>query len=98
NCSLGHKLHEVGLSQARRVHLASEPEEPTEAHDQGAPSHRIDMGSRTVFPKKAFLNVQLHNVHFEHVGIHILPKSPEIMHDALHLYRTFEHTRWTYRL
>src|SRR6185369_1249206 len=36
-------------------------------------------------------------MHFENIGVHILPESPEIMHDALHLYRAFEHTRWGYR-
>jgi len=80
------------------VHLASERKEPAEVHNQGAPAHRVDMGPWTVSQQKVFVDVQLHNMHFEHVGVHILPERPEIMHDAFDLYGTFEHTRWSYRL
>src|SRR5262250_1020695 len=79
------------------MQLSSEPKEPTEVHNQGTPAHRVDMGACTVHQQKVFVDVELHNVHFEHVGVHILPERPEIMHDALHLYGTFEHTRWSYR-
>src|SRR5262250_1700645 len=80
------------------MQLSSEPKEPTEVHNQGTPAHRVDMGACTVHQQKVFVDVELHNVHFERVGVHIFPERPEIMHDALHLYGTFEHTRWSYRL
>ena len=55
------------------------------------------MGAWTVSQRKILVDVQLHNMHFEHVSVHILPERPEIMHHALHLYGTFEHARWSYR-
>lgn len=80
------------------MHLSSEPKEPAETHNQRTPAYRVDIGAWTVFQQKVFVDVQLHKIHFEYVGVHIFPERPEIMHDALHLDGTFEHTRWSYRL
>src|SRR5689334_861179 len=80
------------------MHLASKPKEAAKIHNQRAPADRIDVGTGAIFQQKAFLDVQLDDVHFEGIGTHILPKRPEIMHDALHLNGTFAHTRWTHRL
>ena len=73
------------------MHFAAHPKESTEAHDQRTPAQWIDMGMWTLSHKQLFVDMQLHNVHFEHVGAHVFAKGAEIMHDALHLYGTLVH-------
>ena len=55
------------------------------------------MGTWTVAHQQLFLDVQLHDMHLEHVGAHVLAEGTEIVHDALHLYRTLAHSRWRHR-
>jgi len=45
------------------MHLATQPEESAEAHDQPAPAHRID--TRPSLPPEGFVDVQFHDVHLE---------------------------------
>src|SRR5262249_48161770 len=96
--SSGHELHKVRLSQTRWVDLAAEPKKPAEVHNQRTPAYWVDVGARTLAQQKIFVDVQLHNVHFKHVGVHVLSERPVVMHDALHLYWAFEHTGRSHRL
>ena len=68
------------------MHLSSEAEETAEVHNQRAPAHRVDMGAWTVSKEKILVDVQLHNMRFKHVSVHILPERPEVMHDALQVW------------
>ncbi len=49
------------------------------------------MRSRTVSHQQLFIYVQLHDMHFEGVGIHIPAEWTEIVHDAFHLHRALDH-------
>src|SRR5580698_8137995 len=62
---LGHEFHEIRFRKARRMHLAAQPEESAEAHDQRPPARRIDMMARAVAQQKPFIDVQLQDVYFE---------------------------------
>ena len=79
------------------MYLAAEPEKTSETHDQGTPTNRIDVGSRTINQEQRFLDMQLHDVNLEYVGIHVLSEWPEILHNAFHLDRAFKDTWRRYR-
>jgi hypothetical protein len=81
------------------MHLAAQSEKAAEAHHQRTPAQWINVGSRPLLYlyQQRFVNVQLHNMYLEHVGAYVLAEGTEIVDDALHLHRTFAHTRWRYR-
>ena len=80
------------------MHLGAQPKKSAEAHNQWAPAHRIDMGTRAVACQQFFVDMQLHDMHFERVRADVLAEGTEIVHDALHLHRTLAHPRWRDRL
>ena len=67
------------------MHLATQPKESAEAHDQRTPAHRIDMRARAVAHQQLFVDVQLHDMHLKQVGADVFSKGTEIVNDALHL-------------
>ena len=75
------------------MHLASQPEESTEAHDQRTPEHRVNMRTQAVAHEKLFVDVQLHDMHLEHIRAHVLAEGTVIVHDALHVHGTLAHAR-----
>src|SRR4029077_4185528 len=79
------------------MHLAAQPEESAEAHDQRTPARRIDTRARAVAHQQLFVDVQLHDMYLENVGVHVLAEGAEIMDDSLHVHRTLAHARWRYR-
>ncbi len=72
------------------MHLVSSPEETAEAHNQRTPFLGIDMGTRAVATNKQRLfNVELFNVNFEQVGVHVFAKWVNGVDHAFHLHWTF---------
>ncbi len=94
SCSaMNNHFHEIGFRQARRMHFASDCEEPAETHEQRTPFHRIDIRTRPIPREERFIHVQSNDVHFEAVGGHILAERPPVVNDAFHLHRTLRDTR-----
>ena len=78
------------------MHLVSQTEKTAEAHDQGAPAHRINVRARPVSYEQGFIHVQLHYVDFKDVGADVLAEWAIVMNDAFHLDGAFEHSRRCY--
>lgn len=51
------------------------------------------MGARAIIDNEFLIHMQLNNVHLEDVRGYVLTKLSIVVHDALHLYGTFVHTR-----
>src|SRR3954454_21744062 len=77
--------------------FATQAEKSAEAHDQRTPPSGIDMRAWAALVQQALVNVQLHNVHFEAVRIHVLTERPNVVHDPFHLYWAFANLRRTNR-
>jgi hypothetical protein len=75
------------------MHLATQPKEPAEVHDQRTPTHRIDMRPLPIVFEKPFIHVQLHDVHFEAIRTYVLAEWSHIVNYALHLHRAFVNPR-----
>src|SRR4030088_666611 len=46
---------------------------------------------------RAIADEQLHDMHLETVGVHVLAEGAEIVHDPLHMHRTLAHAGRRYR-
>src|SRR5258708_16420069 len=75
------------------MYLAAQSEEAREAHTEWTRAHRINVGTRPVAYQQLFVDVELYDVDFEHIGAYVLAEGAEFVHDPLHLHRTFAHTR-----
>ena len=60
---------------------------------RGRQRRRIHMRPGAVIHEQRVVHVQLGDVHFEGIGVHVLPERPIVVHDPLHLYGAFQHTR-----
>src|SRR5215472_7530815 len=91
--SIANQLHEIRFGEPRRLCFAADAEETAEAHDQRKPLLRIDVRARSLSYQQRFLDMQLHDVHLKRVGGNVLSEWADIMHNALHLYRTLRDSR-----
>ena len=52
---------EVRFRQSRRMHFASESEEPAKVHNQRTPAHWVDMRTQFVAHQQFLIDMELHN-------------------------------------
>jgi len=79
------------------MHLGAETKEAAETHHERTPRHRIDVRTAGVAGQQRLIDMQLLDVYFEGVGVHIFPEGAHVMYDALHLDGALKHARWSYR-
>ena len=61
------------------MYFTAETKEPAEVHNQRPPTHGIDMGPQSIAFQQFFIYVQLHNVHFEGIGVHVFTESAKFV-------------------
>lgn len=70
------------------MYLGAEFEEAAEAHEERAPTFRIDMRACAIVEDEFLMDVELLNVDLEDIGIDILAEGPAMRHASFHLHGT----------